>query len=120
MMEKSSYELDQVVSLLKNNPQIKIKIHGHTNGNATGKIIAMKDKNDNDFFNINGNHRQLVGSAKRLSKERANIVGRYLESKGISPSRFTVKGWGGTKMIYNKHAEQAKYNVRVEIEVLEN
>lgn len=71
MMEKSSYELDQVVSLLNNNPQIKIKIHGHTNGNASGKIIAMKDKNDDDFFNINGNHRQLIGSSKRLSKDKS-------------------------------------------------
>ncbi len=120
MMEKSKYELDQVVSLLQNNPTIKIKIHGHTNGKSAGKIIALKDSDDVDFFNINGDHRELEGTAVRLSEERAKIVGRYLQSKGISPDRFEAKGWGGKKMLYDKHSPKAKYNVRVEIEVIED
>ena len=119
MMAKSVYELDQVVALMKNNPETKIVLHGHTNGNSAGKIIALKDHDDVDFFNINGDHRELSGSAVKLSAERANIVGRYLESKGISTTRFEIQGWGGKKMIYDKHSPDARYNVRVEIEVVE-
>jgi len=119
MMSKSGYELDQVVELMESNPKLKIVIHGHTNGKAAGKIIALKDQEDVDFFNINGDHRELEGTAVKLSTERAGIVGRYLESKGISTDRFEIKGWGGKKMLYDKHSPQAKYNVRVEIEVVE-
>lgn len=119
MMAKSGYELDQVVALMKNNPNTKIILHGHTNGNAAGKIIALKDHDDVDFFNINGDHRELSGSAVKLSAERASIVGRYLESKGIATTRFEIEGWGGKKMIYDKHSPEARYNVRVEIEVVE-
>lgn len=119
MMEKSAYELEQVVSMMKNNPTKKIIIHGHTNGNSAGRIIALKDHDDIDFFNINGDHRELAGTAKELSAERANIVGKYLVSKGIDESRFEIKGWGGKKMIYDKHSPDARYNVRVEIEVVE-
>ncbi len=119
MMGKSEYELEQVVALMKNNPTIKIIIHGHTNGKSAGKIVALKDQNDIDFFNINGDHRELAGSAVKLSEERAAIVGQYLLSKEIDKSRFEVKGWGGKKMIYDKHSPDARYNVRVEIEVVE-
>lgn len=119
MMEKSKYELDQLVSFMENNPDNHIMIHGHTNGNSPGKIIALKDGSDVDFFNINGDHGELEGSATKLSAERALIVGRYLESKGISPTRFEIKGWGGKKMLYDKHSKEAKYNVRVEIEVVD-
>ncbi len=119
MMGKSKYELDQVVELMESNPKLKIVIHGHTNGKAAGKIIALKDQEDVDFFNLNGDHRELEGTAVKLSSERSGIVGRYLESKGISADRFEIKGWGGKKMLYDKHSAQARYNVRVEIEVIE-
>jgi len=119
MMDKSEYELKQVVDLMKSNPNLKIVIHGHTNGKAAGKIVALKDQDDVDFFNLNGNHRELEGTAVKLSTERASIVGRYLESQGIAADRYEVKGWGGKKMLYDKHSPQARYNVRVEIEVVE-
>lgn len=120
MMDKSKYELDQLVTLMKNNPTKKIIIHGHTNGNAAGTVIALKDHEDVDFFNIHGEHREFKGTAKQLSYERASIVGRYLESEGIDPSRFTIEGWGGKKMIYDKLSQQARFNVRVEVEVVED
>lgn len=120
MMDKSQYELDQLVTLMKNNPTKKITIHGHTNGNAAGTVITLKDHDDVGFFDIHGDHREFSGSAKELSYERANAVGRYLESQGIDPSRFTAEGWGGKKMIYDKHSQQARFNVRVEVEVVED
>ncbi|MCF6361627.1 MAG: OmpA family protein [Cyclobacteriaceae bacterium] len=119
MMGKSEYELSQVVELMKSNPKLKIVIHGHTNGKSAGKIVALKENDDLDFFNINGDHRELSGSAVKLSAERASIVGKFLESEGISANRYEVKGWGGKKMLYDKHSKQARYNVRVEIEVVE-
>ena len=119
MMDKSIYELDQVVALMENNSDMGIIIHGHTNGKSAGKIIALKDEHDIDFFNINGDHRELAGSAVELSAERASVVGRYLENKGISSSRIEIKGWGGKKMLYDKHSKEARYNVRVEIEVVD-
>jgi len=119
MMAKSEYELEQVLSLMNNNPTVKIVIHGHTNGGSAGKIIALKEDGDIDFFNINGDHRELSGTASKLSAERASIVKRYLTSNGIDPSRLSIKGWGGKKMIYDKHSPEARYNVRVEIEVVE-
>ncbi|MCB0496821.1 MAG: OmpA family protein [Cyclobacteriaceae bacterium] len=120
MMDKSQYELDQLVTMLKNNPKQKIVIHGHTNGNAAGTVIALKDHDDVDFFNLNGDHKETGGSAKELSYERATSVGRYLEYRGIDPSRFKIEGWGGKKMIYDKHSQQARFNVRVEVEVVED
>jgi len=119
MMGKSEYELKQVVELMKSNPKLKIVIHGHTNGKAAGKIITLKDQEDVDFFNINGDHKELEGTAVKLSAARAGIVGRYLESQGIAANRYEVKGWGGKKMLYDKHSKQARYNVRVEVEVVE-
>ncbi len=119
MMGKSEYELEQVVALMKNSPDLKIVIHGHTNGKSAGKIIALREDGNNDFFNINGDHRELSGSAGKLSSERASIVGKYLVSKGINENRIEIKGWGGKKMIYDKHSPDARYNVRVEIEVVE-
>jgi outer membrane protein OmpA-like peptidoglycan-associated protein len=121
MMAKSEYELQQVVTFLQNNPTRKIAIHGHTNGNAGGKVISMKSDNNTDFFNINADHNEdLTGSAQKLSYERADMVRKYLESQGIGENRMKVNGWGGKKMIYDKHSQQARYNVRVEIEVVED
>ncbi len=118
MQGKSAYELDQVVAFLNNNPKDHIIIHGHTNGNAAGKIIALKDGNSTDYFKLTADHREIIGSAKELSFERAKAVGAYLKDHGIDPARFEAKGWGGKKMIYDKHSLNARYNVRVEIEVV--
>jgi outer membrane protein OmpA-like peptidoglycan-associated protein len=90
-------------------------IHGHTNGNAAGKIIRM-DKPGN-FYSLT-NTSQGMGSAKKLSEERALLIREYLISSGVSPERMQVKAWGGKKPIHDKHAVRANENVRVEIEIL--
>ncbi|MEX2235575.1 MAG: OmpA family protein, partial [Cyclobacteriaceae bacterium] len=115
MRPESRYEVNNLLELLNENPSYKIMIHGHTNGNAAGKIIRM-DKPGN-FYSLT-NTSQGMGSAKKLSEERALIIREYLISSGVGSDRMQVKAWGGKKPIHDKHAVRANENVRVEIEIL--
>ncbi len=117
MKPESKFELNSLLAMLKENEKLKIKIHGHTNGNAAGKIIMLKE-DDNTFFKVTSNNTESVGSAKELSKVRAEIIMRWLAENGIDKKRMDLKGWGGKKMIYKKTDSMAGKNVRVEIEIL--
>ncbi|MHA8098724.1 OmpA family protein [Aquirufa aurantiipilula] len=88
----SSYEeLDKIVKILKDNISFKILLEGHTDNQG--------DWNEN----------------MKLSLERVENVKAYIVSKGISPNRVRVKGWGGTKpMASNMSEERRKLNRRVE------
>jgi outer membrane protein OmpA-like peptidoglycan-associated protein len=115
MRPESRYEVNNLLELLVENPSYKIVIHGHTNGNAAGKIISMGE--EGNFYSLTGT-REGVGTAKRLSEERAEVMMKYLVSKGIDKNRMQIKAWGGKKPIHDKHAARAHENVRVEIEIL--
>lgn len=115
MRPESRYEVNNLLDLLVENPSYKIMIHGHTNGNASGKIIRM-DKPGN-FYSLTET-KQGFGSAKQLSEERATVIRDFLISSGISTDRMQVKAWGGKKPIHDKHSVRAQENVRVEIEIL--
>lgn len=115
MRPESRYEVNNLLELLNENPSYKIKIHGHTNGNANGKIISM-DKIEN-FFSLT-NTIEGFGSAKKLSEERALVMKQYLISNGIEKDRMQIKPWGGKRPIHDKNAVRANENVRVEIEIL--
>lgn len=117
MKPESKFELNSLLSMLKENDKLQIKIHGHTNGNAAGKIIKLQP-DDNNFFEVTSNNIEGSGSAKELSKERAFTIARWLIDNGIDGGRMDVKGWGGKKMIYKKTDSMAGKNVRVEIEIL--
>ena len=117
MKPESKFELNSLLSMLKENEKLEIRIHGHTNGNAAGKIIKLKD-DDINFFEVTPNNIEGVGSAKELSKARADIIMRWLIEQGIDKKRMELKGWGGKKMIYGKNDAMAGRNVRVEIEIL--
>ena len=117
MKPESKFELNSLLGMLKENEKLEIRIHGHTNGNAAGKIIKLK-KDDNNYFQITDNNDVGTGSAKELSKARADIIMRWLVNQGIDKKRMTLKGWGGKKMIYGKTDSMAGRNVRVEIEIL--
>jgi outer membrane protein OmpA-like peptidoglycan-associated protein len=62
---------------------------------------------------------QKTGSAKDLSYDRAGIVKEYLVSNSIDPTRIELKAWGGRKPLYDKNSSNAKKNVRVVVEILE-
>lgn len=118
MKEESVMELNQLFGLMKENDKVKIKIHGHTNGNSHGKVLHL-DLDDKNFFNLNGTHQEATASAKKLSEYRAYTIQHWLMDQGINENRMEIEGWGGKKMIYPKHDSKAHKNVRVEIEILE-
>jgi outer membrane protein OmpA-like peptidoglycan-associated protein len=117
MLPESKYELNTLLQLLQENPNYKIRLHGHTNGNYHGKIISIGP--EKNFFSLTGSA-QRVGSAKELSYNRAEVVKEYLVSQGIDPNRMELKGWGGRRPIYDKNSTNAQKNVRVVVEILED
>ena len=117
MLPESKYELNSLLQLLQENPKYRIRLHGHTNGNYRGKIISMGP--EKNFFSLTGSV-QRTGTAKELSYDRAEIVKAYLESQGIQSDRMELKGWGGRRPIYDKNSANAKRNVRVVVEILED
>jgi outer membrane protein OmpA-like peptidoglycan-associated protein len=117
MRPESRYEVNSLLEMLRENPNYKIRLHGHTNGNAPGKIISMGE--EKNYFSLTGT-KEGFGSAKKLSQERAEVIRYYLVEQGIDPSRMQIKAWGGRRPIHEKHSPRAEENVRVEVEILED
>jgi len=118
MRPESRSEATSLLTMLKENEKYKIRIHGHTNGGAHGRIISLKEGNEN-YFALNDT-KDGIGSAKELSQQRAEVIRNFLVSNGVDIKRMEIKAWGGKKPLYDKHSPQAQANVRVEIEILEN
>ncbi len=116
MQPESKYEVNSLLNMLKENEGMKIKIHGHVNGKHAGPIISTFE---NNYFSLSDNNPKGVGSAKQLSKQRAETIRDYLVDQGISSERMDIKAWGGKRMLHDKNSTRAKQNVRVEIEILE-
>jgi outer membrane protein OmpA-like peptidoglycan-associated protein len=90
-------ELDKLVTLLKDNPLLKIQITGYTDNVGQPKDNLL------------------------LSENRARSVVNYLASKGIDVKRLTYKGFGETKPIADNSIEQGRaMNRRTEMSVLSN
>jgi len=70
----ASIELDKIVEVLKNNPEIKIELGSHT------------DSRGSDTYNL------------KLSDRRAKSSAKYITSKGIAKDRITGIGYGETKL----------------------
>ncbi|MFD2572371.1 OmpA family protein [Spirosoma soli] len=90
-------ELDKLVTILKDNPTLKIELSSHT------------DARDTDSYN------------QRLSQNRAKSAVEYIVSKGIDASRLTAKGYGETQLIVKnaKTEEEHQRNRRTEFKILE-
>jgi len=118
MLPDSKYQLSSLLKMLNDNPTMKVTLHGHTNGSGRGKIIYMgKSK---DFFAMNKDVENGSGSAKELSEARAEVIRQWLISQGIAGDRLKAKGWGGSRMIYDKNSAYARKNIRVDVEVDED
>lgn len=89
--------LDEVVSILRANPQVRlVRIEGHT------------DSIGSDAYNM------------RLSQRRANSVREYLVRRGIEPSRLVAEGYGESRpLTSNATAAGRAQNRRTEFNVLE-
>jgi outer membrane protein OmpA-like peptidoglycan-associated protein/tetratricopeptide (TPR) repeat protein len=94
---ESIAELDKIVLLLNDNPNLKIEIDGHTDN-----VGIQKDN--------------LL-----LSNNRAKTVVNFLLSKGIVATRLTYKGFGAAKPIADNTTEAGKaQNRRTELFVISN
>ena len=92
---ESQVELDKIIQLLIENPNLKIEIGGHTDnaGKPADNLI--------------------------LSNNRAKAVINYLVSKNIAAQRLTFKGYGETKPVAdNKMEEGRAMNRRTEMKVV--
>lgn len=88
--------LDEVVGVMKSNPQIEIvEIGGHTD--STGSA---------DFN-------------RTLSQQRAESVMRYITSKGIKKERLTAKGFGPDVPVADNETDVGREaNRRVEFAII--
>jgi outer membrane protein OmpA-like peptidoglycan-associated protein len=116
MLPESRYELNSLLQLMQEGPDYKIRLHGHTNGSYHGKIVHMGP--EKNYFSLDGSSTS-VGSAKDLSRHRAEIIRDFLVSNGISSDRIEIKAWGGKRPLFDRNGQNARKNVRVEVEILE-
>lgn len=117
MLPRSQEELDELVNMMSANPNYKIRIHGHANGNGKTKMILLGKVKS--YFDIKGS-KQKNGTTKELSKLRAQAVLDYLTEHGIDANRMETFAWGGSNMLVAETSPSAKLNDRIEIEILEN
>ncbi|MFO8055576.1 MAG: OmpA family protein [Bacteroidales bacterium] len=96
LLPESKVELDRLLTLLDENPEMKIQIRGHTD-NQGGKDYNQK-----------------------LSENRAREVYNYLVNNGINKNRLSYKGFGQSKPIADNSTEQGRAkNRRTEFQVIE-
>ena len=95
-LNESSYlELNRVVKLMMDNPDIKIEISAHT------------DDAGSNSYNI------------RLSNRRAKSVVLYMLDSKIDPDRLISKGYGeSSPLVSNDSDEHKAMNRRVELKIL--
>lgn len=116
MLPESRYQLNSLLQMLNENPNYRIMLHGHTNGNARGRLITIGPSQS--FFSLADDVKDGTGTAKELSRERAEVIKSWLVAEGIAADRIEIKAWGGGRMLHDKHSVNAKKNVRVDVEIL--
>lgn len=93
-------ELDRVLAILKEYPQMQIELRSHTDARAT------------DTYNV------------RLSENRARAALDYLVSRGVPASRIVARGYGESEILngcddgVNCNEEQHQQNRRTEFKVV--
>jgi outer membrane protein OmpA-like peptidoglycan-associated protein len=87
-------ELDNLAIIMKSNPDIKIKLIGHT------------DSDGSDYYNDN------------LSLKRAKAVANYLIQKGVEKDRIITEGKGKREPLYDNNSRFKKWNRRVEVYIV--
>ncbi|MBN2892895.1 MAG: PorP/SprF family type IX secretion system membrane protein [Bacteroidales bacterium] len=92
---ESYTELNRLVYVMMENPDLKLEVSGHTDNTGT------------------------VAFNNQLSKDRAQSVVNYMISKGIKKERLKAEGYGSSKPIDTNDTEEGKQNNRrVEAEIV--
>jgi outer membrane protein OmpA-like peptidoglycan-associated protein len=95
LLPSSEPELNKLLWTLRNHPEMKLEIRGHTD------------------------HIGEEAANQLLSEARAKSVLNYLVSRGIDPSRLTSKGFGETQPVAdNDTAEGQRKNRRTEFRII--
>jgi outer membrane protein OmpA-like peptidoglycan-associated protein len=117
MKGQSKYALEKLVEMMEDDDNLRIRIHGHTNGNRYGKIITLEE-GSTEYFHLSHKNRKGFGSARRLSNLRAETIREYLIFRGVDPERMETRGWGARKNMFDPYHIDARKNARVEIEII--
>ena len=97
LKEESFPELNRVVQMMKDNPNMTIEVDGHT------------DNVGNEADNL------------KLSKERAASVSQYLSDHGIDKGRLTSNGFGKSQPVATNDTDDGRQqNRRVEFKILKS
>lgn len=121
MLSSSKPHLEALVEMMKENPDMEIRIHGHTTSSRMGKFKTLENPQYNSlrFFDNNPKNETKYGTANKLSEMRAESVKLYLQTRGIKAHRIKIKGWGSSHKLYEGQKEEyLKKNMRVEVEVI--
>ncbi len=95
LMPQAKLDLDQLVSQMRKNKSMRIRLHGHTDykGNSEQNIV--------------------------LSEKRVQVVKDYLVQHGIKSKRIKTEAHGGGQpLVKDPNASNRAANRRVEMEVL--
>jgi outer membrane protein OmpA-like peptidoglycan-associated protein len=95
MIGNSTEELQEVVRLMQENPNMEIELSGHTDNTGRPDLNLL------------------------LSQDRADAVKKYLVEQDIATERVIAKGYGGTRPIAsNAVEEERRKNRRVEFTII--
>ena len=93
--ETSYDQLNEILTFLRDNPNIYVEVGGHTNGLPEAEFCF------------------------RLSSDRAEKVANYFITEGIAADRISWKGYGKTQPIAdNDTLAGRKKNQRVELKII--
>jgi hypothetical protein len=106
LLPNSNKVLDQAIAVMKEFPEMKLEVQGHTDDQPIAKGGTFADN-------------------QALSQARAESVAAYFTKNGIDASRITAKGYGDTAPVENPkdlkggklNAARAK-NRRVEFKLI--
>jgi outer membrane protein OmpA-like peptidoglycan-associated protein len=113
---QSSYEmLDQIVVVLKVNNNFSLEIQGHTDNIIRNKTVAADGVVSDSIALQKADSLHKV----QVSEGYADLVKKYLTSKGVNENRLIVKGFGDTKPVAtNNTPEGRNKNRRVELMIV--
>jgi outer membrane protein OmpA-like peptidoglycan-associated protein len=94
ILDNSISELDRLASTLQENPELHIRVEGHTDNQGRSQDLL------------------------RLSEARAEAIKAHLIQKGILPQRISTKGFGAAQPLNDNSTDELRsQNRRVEIRI---